>query len=166
MNSNSFVQGLNMKSLMESDDYVDNTAKIRELKHSELILEDIAKLCKMKQIYHHMRMTDEERFNAKCQNAVPLLFNSYTDIYHKVLKDELNMELMVKFVCILKQIEEGQLDQYDASVQVGTILREMYVDSAMRRAEKLDAESEKPVFIEPVKMSWAEFKALKKEKKE
>ena len=173
MNSNSFegtrgstarersslIQGLNMKSLMESDDYVDNTAKIRELKHSELILEDIAKLCKMKQIYHHMRMTDEERFNTKCQNAVPLLYNSYTDIYNKVLKDELNMELMVKFVCILKQIEEGQLDQYDASVQVGTILREMYVDSAMRRAEKLDAESEKPTFVEPVKMSWAEFKA-------
>jgi hypothetical protein len=166
MTANSFVQGLNMKALMDSEDYVDNTAKIRELKHSELILEDIAKLCKLKQVYHHMRMTDEERFNIKCQNAVPLLFNSYTDIYNKVLKDELNMELMVKFVCILKQIEEGQLDQYDASVQVGTILREMYVDSAMRRAEKLDTESEKPAFIEPVKMSWAEFKASKKEKKE
>lgn len=154
----SFVQGLNMKALMESDDYIDNTAKIRELKHSELILEDIAKLCKLKKIYHHMRMVEEEKFNTMCRNAVPLLFNSYTDIYNKVMKDEINMELMVKFVCILKQIEEGELDQYDASVQVGTILREMYVDSAMRKADKLNANEDKPVFVEPVKMTWAEFK--------
>ena len=48
MSANSFVQGLNMKALMESDDYVDNTAKIRELKHSEYILEDIGKICKLK----------------------------------------------------------------------------------------------------------------------
>ena len=32
---NSFAQGLDMKSLMESDDYVNNTDRIRQLKHSE-----------------------------------------------------------------------------------------------------------------------------------
>jgi hypothetical protein len=162
MSANSFVQGLNMKALMESDDYVDNTAKIRELKHSELILEDVGKICKLKKTHHHMRMVEEDKFNHLCQTSAPLLFNSYTDIFNKVMKDEINMELMVIFICILKQIEDGQLDQYDASVQVGTILREMYVDSAMRKAEKLDSLNEKPAFVEPVKMSWAEYKASKK----
>ena len=160
MNSNSFVQGLNMKALMESDDYVDNTAKIRELKHSELILADIAKICEIKKTHQHMRMVEEDKFNNFCMTSAPLLYNSYTDIFNKVMKNEINMDLMVKFIYILKQIEDGQLDQYDASVQVGTVLREMYVDSAMRRADKLDQEhaSEQTQFVEPVKMTWAEFK--------
>ena len=70
------------------------------------------------------------------------------------------MEMMVRFIFILKQIEDGILDQYDASVKVGTILKEMYVDSAMRRGDNLDKlhESEAPTFVEPVKMSWSEFK--------
>lgn len=162
MSANSFVQGLNMKALMESDDYVDNTAKIEKLKHSEYILEDIGKICKLKKTHHHMRMVEEDKFNHLCQTSAPLLFNSYTDIFNKVMKDEINMELMVKFVTILKQIEEGHVDQYDASVKVGTILREMYVDSAMRKADKLDALAETSTFVEPVKMSWSEYKASKK----
>ena len=45
---NSFTQGLDMKALMESDDYVNNTDRIRQLKHSENILEDIGKLCELR----------------------------------------------------------------------------------------------------------------------
>jgi len=160
MNSNSFVQGLNMKALMESDDYVNNTDRIRELKHSESILADIGKVCEIKKLHPHMRMIEEEKFNHLCQTSAPFLFNNYTDIFNKVVKDELNMEMMVKFIFILKQIEEGVLDQYDASVKVGTILREMYVDSAMRRGDNLDKENadKAPIFVEPVKTTWKEFK--------
>ena len=157
---NSFVKGLDMKALMESDDYVNNTDKIRELKHSETILLDIGKLCEIKKNHPHMRMIEEEKYNHLCQTSAPFLFNHYTDIFNKVIKDELNMEMMVKFIFILKQIEEGVLDQYDASVKIGTILREMYVDSAIRRGDNLDKlnESNAPTFVEPVKMSWKDFK--------
>ena len=157
---NSFVQGLDMKALMESDDYVNNTDRIRELKHSEKILEDIGKLCEIRKKHPNMRMMDEQGYNELCRNTTPFLYNHYTDIFNKVVKDELNMEMMVRFIFILKQIEEGVIDQYDASVKVGTILKEMYVDSAMRRGDNLDKlhESEAPTFVEPVKMSWAEFK--------
>jgi hypothetical protein len=63
MQKNSFVQGLNMKALMESDDYVNNTERIRELKHSESILVDIGKLCEIKKTHFHMRMVEEEKYN-------------------------------------------------------------------------------------------------------
>jgi len=157
---NSFTQGLDMKALMESDDYVNNTDRIRELKHSEHILENIGKLCELRKKHPNMRMIDEQGYTELCKNTTPFLFNHYTDIFNKVVKEELNMEMMVKFIFILKQIEEGVIDQYDASVKVGTILKEMYVDSAMRRGDNLDKlhESEAPKFVEPVKMSWAEFK--------
>jgi len=161
--SNSFTQSLNMKSLMDSDDYVNNTERIRELKHSELILEDIGKLCRIKKDHFHMRMVEEEKYNHLCATSAPFLFSNYTDIFRKVLKDELDMKLMVDFIGILKQIEEGQLDQYDASVKVGTILRDLYVDSAIRRGDNLDKERgmSEPVFVEPKPVSWKDYKKTK-----
>lgn len=156
----SFTQGLNMKSLMESDDYVNNTDKIRALKHSEDILADIGRICELKKAHPNMRMIEEEKFGNLCQGACPFLYNNYTDIFNKVLKDELDLKMMVNFISILKQIEDGTVDQYDASVKVGTILKEMYVDSATRRGDNLDkaAAADAPTFVEPVKMSWSEFK--------
>jgi len=161
--SNSFTQSLNMKSLMDSDDYINNTERIRELKHSELILEDIGKLCRIKKDHFHMRMVEEEKYNHLCATSAPFLFSNYTDIFRKVLKDELDMKLMVDFIGILKQIEEGQLDQYDASVKVGTILRDLYVDSAIRRGDNLDKERgvSEPVFVEPKPVSWKDYKKTK-----
>jgi hypothetical protein len=158
--SNSFIQSLNMKSLMNSEDYVNNTERIRELKHSEKILEDIGKLCRIKKDHFHMKMVEEEKFNHLCETTAPFLFSNYTDLFRKVLKDELDMKMIVNFIGILKQIEEGQLDQYDASVKVGTILREIYVDSAMRRGDNLDKEhaTEAPTFVEPATISWKEYK--------
>lgn len=163
--SNSFTQSLNMKSLMDSDDYVNNTERIRELKHSELILEDIGKLCRIKKDHFHMRMVEEEKYNHLCTTSAPFLFSNYTDIFRKVLKDELDMKLMVDFIGILKQIEEGHLDQYDASVKVGTILRDLYVDSAIRRGDNLDKErgATEPVFVEPKPVSWKDYKKTKKD---
>lgn len=161
--SNSFTQSLNMKSLMDSDDYVNNTERIRELKHSELILEDIGKLCRIKKDHFHMRMVEEEKYNHLCATSAPFLFSNYNDIFRKVLKDELDMKLMVDFIGILKQIEEGKLDQYDASVKVGTILRDLYVDSAIRRGDNLDKERgvSKPTFVEPKPVSWKDYKKTK-----
>jgi hypothetical protein len=156
----SFTQGLNMKSLIESDDYVNNTDRIRSLKHSEDILADIGRICELKKAHPNMKIVEEEKFAHLCQTACPFLYNNYTDIFNKVLKDELDLKMMVNFITVLKQIEDGTMDQYDASVKVGTILKEMYVDSAMRRGKNLDkaAAEDAPVFVEPVKMSWAEFK--------
>lgn len=161
--NNSFMQSLNMKSLMDSDDYVNNTERIRELKHSERILEDIGKLYRIKKDHFHMKMVEEEKFNFLCETSAPFLFSNYTDLFRKVLKDELDMKMMVNFIGILKQIEEGTLDQYDASVKVGTILREMYVDSALRRGDNLDKEyaADAPTFVEPTPISWKDFKSKK-----
>ena len=107
-----------------------------------------------------MKMVEEEKFNHLCETSAPFLFSNYTDLFRKVMKDELDMKMMVNFIGILKQIEEGQLDQYDASVKVGTILREIYVDSAMRRGDNLDKEhaAEAPTFVEPATISWKEYK--------
>lgn len=150
---------------MESDDYVNNTDRIREIKHSELILGDIGKICELKKTHPKMKVVEEEKFKYLCQTSCPFLYSNYTDIFNKVVNDELDLKMMVEFVQTLKQIEDGAIDQYDASVKVGTILKEMYVDSAMRKGAKMDEKyggGEPKKYVEPKAMSWAEFKQKKK----
>ena len=57
-------------------------------------------------------------------------------------KDEIEINLLYKFLDILKKIEEGELDQHEGSFQVGTILKDIYVDSALKKADKLNASNE------------------------
>jgi hypothetical protein len=73
---------------------------------------------------------------------------------------------------ILRDIEDGKLDQHEGSFEVGKILKKIYIDSALKRAENLDAEQDakdkraatkaakntRPAIPEK-KMSWADFKA-------
>ncbi len=158
-------EALNIKEMLNSEDYVNNTEKIRQLKHSEDILLDVGKICKLKQMHPKMKNLEEEKFRILCQTSCPFLYNNYTDIFNKVLNDELNLQMLVQFVQVLKKIENGGADQYEASVEVGTILKEMYVDSALRKAGKLNSpiEPEKK-YKEGKQMSWAEYKALKQRK--
>ena len=76
------------------------------------------------------------------------------------MKDEININILNKLLDVLKQIENNKIDQHEASFLVGTILKEMYVDSAIKKAEKLDDESEKvkKVLKEPKNISWEEYK--------
>jgi hypothetical protein len=66
------------------------------------------------------------------------LFTYYTDIYNKIRKDELDISLFHQFLDVLKEVEDGKLDQHEGSFKVGTILKEIYVDSALKRASKND----------------------------
>ena len=68
-----------------------------------------------------------------CRSKCKFLYDNYTDIFNRVKKSEIDLNLLSKFLNILKQIEDGNLDQHEASYQVGSILKEIYVDSALQR---------------------------------
>ena len=44
--------------------------------------------------------------------------------------------LFRSFIRKLKEVENGEIDQHAASVHIGQILKEMYIDSALKREEK------------------------------
>ena len=50
---------------------------------------------------------------------------------------------MDKFLNILKQIEDGELNQHEGSYLVGQHLKELYVDSALRNQQKMEANERK-----------------------
>ena len=147
---------------MDNSEYVNNTDNIRKLKHSTLISDDIRKIHIMKTKYSSLEEHDPAGFLEKCRTDASFLFTNYTDIFNKIIKDEVDLSIMHQLLLVLKQIEDGKVDQHDGSVLVGKILKELYVDSAMRRGENLDKEYEK-ARIQPLEgkpVSWKQYKSM------
>ncbi len=62
---------------------------------------------------------------------------------------------------VLRLIEDGELEQEEGSVMVGTLLKEMYIDAALKKADKLTQNEVKEEKIEvkaAVNISWREYK--------
>lgn len=155
---------LNLKKLIDnnSDSYVDNTAQIRKLKHSMKIRDDIRAMEIYKTKNQKLKQTNYSSFEGRLQEKCNFLFTNYTDIFNKVLKDEINLDIMQKLLYVLNLIEEEKLDQNEGSVAVGKLLKELYIDSALRRANNLDKEHEGEIIPkeEGKKISWKEFKSM------
>ena len=150
---------LNLKKLLDESDCENNTEYIRKVKHSTLIRDDVRKLDALRLANTHISPVD---FSELCQRECPFLFNNYTDIFNKMIKNELDLTIMTKLLTILKLIEDNKVDQHEGSVMVGKILKELYIDSAMKRADNLNKEheGEKVAPVESKNISWKEYRNL------
>lgn len=152
---------LNLQEMIKASDAEDNTAKIRELKHSKLIKNDVERLVNLKKKYARMATLEPKKYEKIIISHCNFLFTNYTNIFNRLMKNELNVNILYKFVSVLRDIEEEKLDQHEASVAVGQVLKELYIDSALQREKKLNVEENKraPKYKKPVNnISWAKFK--------
>jgi len=155
---------LNLKKLIDDmgvdEKDLDNTQHIRKVKHSVPLAQDIKTIERLKQQNTTLKNSHSEQFIELCQSQCPFLYNNYTDIFHKLLKDELDLEIMQKVLYVLNMIEDGKVDQHEGSVIVGKILKELYLDSAVRRGENLDKEYPPVQKNEGKKLTWTEYKRI------
>jgi hypothetical protein len=151
-------QRLQLQNMIKTNNTEDQTEFIRNIKHSQLIRNDVNNMIMIKNKYKG----DDDKIHQECVSECHFLFTYYTDIYNKIRKDELDIQIMNKFLDILKQIEDGKLDQHEGSFLVGSILKELYVDSALKKAEKLNENEEpKPEPKKPEKtISYHQFKKM------
>jgi len=149
-------QRLQLANMIKANNVEDQTNLIRKLKHSSILRSEINNLVFLRAKYRN----DADALHLEAMSECNFLFTYYTDIYNKLRKNEIDLSLLLKFVDVLKEIEDGQVDQHEASFKVGTILKEMYIDSALKKAEKLNEKEEsKPEPKRPQKnISWSEFK--------
>jgi hypothetical protein len=136
-------ESLNLKRLLKDSQAEDNTEYIRRVKHSEKIRDDIRKLDKLKKEESALYAENRDQFKEKAQGICNFLFVNYTDIFNKVVADELDLAIMSRLLVVLKLIEENKVDQHEGSVLVGKILKELYVDSALKRCDNLDKANNK-----------------------
>ena len=148
---------LQLQKMISENNVEDQTGLIRELKHSHKLAADIRALQQIK-----MRFAgDKIAIHTNGVQECVFLHTYYTDIYNKVKNDEIDLSLLNRFLNVLQNIEDGEMDQHEGSFAVGTILKEIYIDSALRKGDKLDADHATPV-VRPTSptndVSWVEFK--------
>jgi hypothetical protein len=163
-------QRIDLAALIKANKTDDCTQEIRSKKQSIVISNDVKHLVFLKQKYERLRKSNPVEFDAICVKQCSFLFNNYTDLYNKILNDKLDLAILERFLTILKKIEDGEIDQHEGSYLVGTYLKEMYIDSALKTHEKLDAKadnkksnkSKHPFSKAEKKISYKDFKELSK----
>jgi len=156
-------QRLQLANMIRANNVEDQTELIRNLKHSQVLRNEINNMILIKAKYRD----NQEKIAEECMNECGFLYTYYTDIFNKVKKDEIDIHILNKFLDVLRQIEDGQLDQHEGSFLVGTLLKELYVDSALKKAEKLDAQQSEENPVVQCKhaennISWKQFKMMDK----
>ena len=154
MNDNEKLQ---LQKLIQMNNVEDQTQEIRKLKHSQLLKKDIQNLLLLKQTY-----IDKEELINQSIIECNFLFTYYTDIYNRVKNDEIDISLLFTFLEVLSKIENEELDQHEGSFIIGKLLKEIYIDSALKKSEKLDKiyNSEvKENNITPVQIQWKQWKS-------
>ena len=92
------------------------------------------------------------------------LFTNYTDIFNKVKKEEIILGTLWDLLDVLKNIEDGRLDQHDGAYEVGKLLKSIYIDGALMKADKIDKKTGEVIPARPQakkkKISWREYKMM------
>jgi len=152
-------QRLQLQNMIKVNNVVDQTDLIRNLKQSQILRNEANNMILIKAKYRG----DDEKIYQECASECNFLFSHYTDIFNKIRKDEIDIGIFNKLVDVLRRIEDEELDQHEGSFLVGTILKELYVDSAIKKGDKLDEQYENKR-VEPkkaeVNVSWKQFKKM------
>lgn len=158
MNDNERLKLTEMMNEYKTEDLTDY---IRNLKHSKIIRKEIQRLVEIVAEYKQNNASVADIRDGSMLEC-NFIFSYYTDIYNRIIKEEIDIQLLYKFLDILQKIEEGELNQQEGSFKVGTILKEIYIDSALKKSEKLDKQNETNNIEverkEPLNITWKSYK--------
>lgn len=150
---------LKLRDMISENNIEDITGSIREKKHSDMIKRDVDRMVELKRLHNMTNSPTDEEENLLVAGC-SFLYSNYTDIFIKIKKDEIDLKMFDYFLTILKRIEDGEYDQHTGAYEVGKVLKNIYIDSAMRmeqHANELESNNAPPPpdFID---ISWAQFK--------
>lgn len=151
------LEKIQLDKMISENNVEDQTNKIRELKHSALIKRDIDTILQLQKLHPSLSFTELDNM---CIEKSNFLFVHYPNIYTKLLKKEIDVSILYVLVETLQEIENNKLSQHEASFKIGKILKKIYIDTALKHANKLDDTG--PVAkLTPKKINWNTFKHKK-----
>ena len=131
-----------LDDMIQAYDTVDTTSTIRETKHSASIRKDLKTFERYKMILNENDL----------KTACSFLWKHYPDIFTRLYTDSMDMNIMNQFISILSQIEDGTIDQHQASYQVGMILKKIYIEPKIEPSPNPPSKN----------ITWKEVKANRK----
>ena len=156
---------LKLNEMIKANNVEDVTEDIRNKRHSNLIKQDVTNMLNIKEKYSRLEKSNPKQFDNMLVSKCKFLFINYTDIFNKVKKNEIDLTILWEFLSILGQIENGEIDQHSGAYQVGNLLKKIYIDSALKKADKLEkknSKTKKKVNKPNIKknINWKEYKKL------
>ena len=92
-------QRLHLQKMISAHNVEDQTGLIRDLKHSNILRENVNNLVMLKAKY----LDDAESLNLEAMIECNFLFTYYTDLYNKIRKDEIDLKILFQFIDVLKK---------------------------------------------------------------
>ena len=105
---------------MKEEGVENNTSKIRNLKHSKKIREQVAQMVNLKNKYSRL---DNDLMNKMIDSKCVWLYKNYSNLFVKLKKNQLNLQILDSFLTTLSEIEDGILDQHEGSVKIGQLFK-------------------------------------------
>ena len=147
-----------LNRMIQENDTIDNTGLIREVKHSTKLRREVAIIQNIKRTTRSTQfpVLDKEARSKGCG----FMFQHYPNIYNKLLKGEIQIKILYRFLDELEKIEKGQQNQHEASYKIGLLLKEMYVDKRIDMDKENDTGDKKKKT--GMNISYEEFKKMQK----
>ena len=146
---------LHLQQMIKANNVTDQTELIRDLKHSDVLKENVLSLIMLK----HKYQNDPDMLHMHAMGECHFLFTYYTDIYNKIRKDEIDIQILFQFLDVLKKIENKEVDQHEGSFEIGTLLKKIYIDSALKKADKLNSNNQPAEEMNKgIQITWKQFK--------
>lgn len=131
-----------LQKMIRTNNTEDNTNKIQEAKHSMKIRRDVSIIQNIKR---RTREKDFRKLDNDCRGKCNFLYVNYPNIYNKMLRGEVDIQILYKFLDKLNDIEEGRLSQHEASYEIGMYLRSLYVDKRLNKSSRDKTRQDKPI---------------------
>lgn len=160
-------QQTELDRLISENNVVDQTDVIRSLKQSVQFKKDVDTMMAAKQAYAFKsdnNIAMGSPIYEECRKNCPFLFKYYAMVFHKILKDDIDMGTLDEFIKIVEEIEEGKLTQHEGAFKFGTLAKSLYIDDVLHTANMVDAdgnEIQTTKIIAPPparKISWNQYK--------
>ena len=153
MNNN---QKRQLDKLIQENNVQDNTTQIRKERKSTQIRESVKYIEGVKRKLHNTR--DFRQLDKECMKGGSYLFINFPNIYNKLLKYQIDVNILNKFLDELERIETGKQNQHEASFRIGNLLKEMYIDTKLETPQ--EETKQKQDSSQPKKISYSDFKKM------
>ena len=91
---------LNLERMIKEYQPVETTDKIRTLKHSQKIQQDVERMLKLQKDYKRLDFNTLEKMIQKQCN---FLYTNYFNLFNRLLKKELDLSILWKLILYLKK---------------------------------------------------------------
>jgi len=145
-----------LNRMIRENDTKDNTELIRNTKHSAMIRKCVSNIQNIKR---RVRTNDFKTLDKEAMaNGCGVLYTHYPNIYNKLLKNQIHIKTLYKFLDELERIEKGEKNQHEASFTIGTLLKEMYIDKRIDLEKENTGKETKNKSNKGSTISYAEYK--------